>query len=69
MKKREETLLKIVGCLTFFISNSAYLQQYCLAKLENPTVGKYNLEGIFKYNRSAMDEIGELLKEVDNDSR
>ena len=68
MIKREETLLKIVGCLTFIISNSAYLQQYCMAKLENPTVGKYNLEGIFKYNRNGMDEIGRLLEEVNENA-
>ena len=65
MNKREEKLLKIVGCISLLINNSAYLQQYALAKLENPTVNKGNLEGIHKYNKITMKELDGLIKNIE----
>ena len=64
MNIREEKLLKIIGCITILINNIAYLQQYALAKLENPSVNKGNLEGIHKYNRMMMKDLDILIKNI-----
>jgi len=67
MDKREELLLKIVGCISFLINNTAYLQQQVLAKIENPPMTNYKdvFIGILKYSKEAIDEIEKLIKELD----
>ena len=69
MNKREEILLNIARCCSTIIGNVAYLQNYAMVKIINPTIGKYNLDGIHKYNKRGMKEIDKLLKEVDSCER
>ena len=67
MDKREGLLLGIVGCISFLVNNSAYLQQHVLAKIENPPTTSYRdvFMGILKYNKKTIDNIEKLIKELD----
>lgn len=67
MNKREELLLKVIGCISFLDSNGAYLQQLVLAKIENPPMTSYRdtFMGILKYNKKALNEIEKLIDELD----